>query len=190
MWEKITSFYQYLSHEKNYSSNTVISYQNDINNFIYFIKNIVGRELNEEVLVNLEHRDFRAWLGHRSSNNLSNRTNARALSSVRSLFKFLEKKYGIFNEIIFKVKGPKFSKILPKNMTKNNILKMIQCIQVFDGEEWEVKRDTALVMLIYCCGLRISEALSLGDKSFIERDKIKILGKGRKERIIFVLPIA
>jgi integrase/recombinase XerC len=190
MLEKIENFYKYLLYEKNYSKNTIISYRNDINSFIYFIKNIICRDFIADVLENLEHKDFRAWLGYRNSDNLSNRTNARALSSLKSLFKFLEKRYGIFNEIVLKVKSPKFSKTLPKNITKNNIMKMIQCIKIFNSEEWEIKRDVALLLLIYCCGLRISEALGLNNESFIERDRIKIIGKGKKERIVFVLPIA
>lgn len=190
MNEKINTFYQYLLYEKNYSQKTIISYKNDINNFIYFIKNIINKKLDKITLTNLKHEDFRAWLSYRNSKNLSNRTNARALSSIKSLFKFLEKRYSIFNEIILKIKSPKFSKTLPKNLTKNNILKIIQCVQIFDKKEWEINRDIALLVLIYCCGLRISEALNINKDSFIKKDTIKIVGKGKKERIIFILPIA
>ncbi len=191
MGEKINSFFNYISKEKNYSEKTVISYRIDINNFIFFIKNILGKELNEKNLIELEYNDFREWLSYRHfSKDLSNRSNARALSSVKSLFKFLNKEYGIFNEIILKIKNPKFSKTLPKNVTNNNILKIIKCISIFDKHEWEVDRDIALLVLIYCCGLRISEALNITNKSFIGNDTIKIIGKGKKERIVFILPIA
>ena len=106
MGEKINSFFNYISKEKNYSEKTVISYRIDINNFIFFIKNILGKELNEKNLIELEYNDFREWLSYRHfDKDLSNRSNARALSSVKSLFKFLNKEYGIFNEIILKIKN-------------------------------------------------------------------------------------
>lgn len=189
MLTKIEDFYRYLLYEKNYSSKTIISYKHDIDDFIHFTINILEKNINKDTFITLEHRDFRSWLSHRSFTGLSARTNARALSSIKSLFKFLEKKYDIFNEIVFKVKTPKFKKTLPKNINTNNIFKMVQCIKDFSKNEWEIKRDTALFVLLYCCGLRISEGLNLTNASFIENNKIKVLGKGKKERILYLLPI-
>ena len=189
MLTKIEDFYRYLLYEKNYSSKTIISYKHDIDDFIHFTINILEKNINKDTFITLEHRDFRSWLSHRSFTGLSARTNARALSSIKSLFKFLEKKYNIFNEIIFKVKTPKFKKSLPKNVNKNNIFKMIQCIKDFNKNEWEVKRDVALFLLLYCCGLRISEGLNLTTTSFIDNNRIKVLGKGKKERILYILPV-
>ena len=83
----------------------------------------------------LDYDDFRAWLSYRSMAGLSNRTNSRALSSIKSFFKFLEKKYSIFNEIVFKIKGPKFNKSLPRNISDNNLYKMLQCIKDFNNEQ-------------------------------------------------------
>ncbi len=189
MKAKIDSFYNYLLSEKNYSKKTISSYGHDIDNFLYFVVNVLNKEINEETFTSLDHKDFRSWLSYRVFNNLSNRTNARALSSIKSLFKFLEKKYNIFNEIIFKVKGPKFKKLLPRNIDKNNIFKMIQCIKDFNESEWETKRDIALFLLLYCCGLRISEGINLTMNNFIDKHSIKVIGKGKKERILYVLPV-
>jgi integrase/recombinase XerC len=63
-------------------------------------------------------------------------------------------------------------------------------IKYYRKNDWEVKRDMALLTLIYCCGLRIGEALNLTNRNFIQKDKLKVLGKGKKERILYVLPIA
>lgn len=190
MQDKINNFYSYLSEEKNYSKNTVISYQNDIKSFLNFLNDILYKNLTEEVFMNLNHKDIRAWFNYRDLSGISNRSNARSLSSLKTLFKFLENKYFISNEMIFKIKGPKFGKKLPNNPSHNNIMKIIQCISIFDKNEWEIKRDTALIILIYACGLRISEAINLDDRCFIGGNRIKIFGKGKKERIIFILPIA
>lgn len=189
MREKINNFFEYLASEKNYSEKTVISYRTDINNFIDFLGKNLNKELTAVSLQNLEYNDFREWLTFRCQNNLSARSNARALSSIKSLFKFLNRKYGIFNEIVLKIKSPKFAKVLPKNVSNNNIIKIIKCVSIFDKDEWKINRDIALLVLIYCCGLRISEALGITQNSFVDKNTIKIIGKGKKERLIFLLPI-
>lgn len=187
----INSFYSYLGEEKLYSDNTIASYRNDIDSFVYFLVNILHKDLQDsKSFEELEHKDIRSWLGYRSMNGISARSNARALSSVKSLFKFLEIRYKLKNEIIQKIKGPKFNKTLPNIVSQNNFKKMLQCVNSYEKETWCVKRDLALFMLIYACGLRINEALNLKQDDFIEKNKIKILGKGKKERIILILPIA
>ena len=174
-------FYNYLLNEKNYSKKTILAYSNDLNNFFAFCKN---KDLDK-----LDYDDFRMWLSNRMLNGLSNRSNSRALSSVKSFFKFIEKKYGIFNEIVFKIKSPKFTKSLPKNITENNLYKMLQLIKTFHDEEWENNRDVAIFLLLYCCGLRINECLSIKLSSFITEDNVKIFGKGKKERVAYILPV-
>jgi integrase/recombinase XerC len=185
MDKKLSYFFSSL--EDNNSANTVKSYRNDIGNFVKFITTTSGKKFDENTLVNLTHRDFRNWLLGRQ--NYSPKSNARALSSVRSFFKFLEEKYKIFNEIVFKIKAPKLQKSLPRNVSENNVLKILDCIKYYRKNDWEVKRDMALLTLIYCCGLRISEAINLTEKNFVQKDKIKALGKGKKERILYVLPV-
>lgn len=190
MNEKISDFFDYLGNEKSYSQKTVVSYRVDVRDFIDFLTKVLNKNIDEESFRSLDYKDFREWLSYRSQRGLSNRSNARALSSVKSLFRFLNQKYKIFNEIIFKVKNPKFSKILPKNVSNNNIIKIIKCVSVFDKNNWEINRDIALLVLIYCCGLRISEALGINNDSFVDKNVVKINGKGKKERMVFILPVA
>ena len=177
------NFYNYLLNEKNYSKKTILAYSNDLNSFFAFCKT-KNKDLDK-----LDYDDFRMWLSERMLKGLSNRSNSRALSSIKSFFKFIEKKYGIFNEIVFKIKSPKFTKSLPKNITENNLYKMLQIIKNFHDDEWENDRDMAIFLLLYCCGLRINECLAIKLSNFIAKDSIKILGKGKKERIVYVLPV-
>jgi integrase/recombinase XerC len=186
MNEKLSRFFSSLENDN--SLNTVKSYRNDIGDFIRFATVKCGKKFDEKTLVSLESKDFRNWLGGRK--NYSPRSNARALSSLKSFFKFLEEKYKIFNEVVFKVKSPKLPKSLPRSVSENNILKILDSIKYYRKNDWEVKRDMTLLVLIYCCGLRIGEAINLTNKNFIQRDKIKVLGKGKKERILYVLPLA
>ena len=188
--DKIVSFFNYLENEKNYSKNTIIAYKNDINNFIFFLTNILKLKLNKETLISLRHNEFRAWISFRTDKDFCNKSNARALSSLKSLFKFLQKRYNIFNPIISKIKSPKLSEQLPRNVSLNNYIKIINYIPVFINEEWIIKRDIALITLLYGCGLRISEAINIKISDFYNNyTELKVLGKGNKERIVPVLPI-
>ncbi|MDR2077616.1 MAG: tyrosine recombinase XerC [Rickettsiales bacterium] len=190
MWEKIENFYSYLEVEKGYSKNTVISYRNDIGSFINFLEKNLGKSIDEQTFIKIEPRDLRAWMADRNSQSLTARTNARALSAIKSFYKFLRKRFNLANETVFKIRGPKLAKLLPRNVNHNNIIKMIQSIKNFNSRDWETKRDTAIIILMYSCGLRISEALNLTVKCFLEKNRVKIYGKGGKERIILLLPLA
>jgi integrase/recombinase XerC len=190
MRQKIEEFFRHLEKNRNCSGNTIVSYRNDIESFSAFLIADRGREMSEKTFGNLEIRDVRLWLAHRNSLGLSNRSNARALAAVRSLYRFLEKNYGIRNEIIFGIRGPKLPKSLPRNVNHNNIIKMIQSVKNFSKREWEARRDVALMVLIYSCGLRISEALNLNRNSFVEKNRVRIIGKGDRERVIMLLPIS
>jgi integrase/recombinase XerC len=187
--EKIEDFYCYLKFEKGYAGNTVISYRNDIENFVSFMEKYLGKNLDEQTFINIEPRDLIAWLAHRDSQKLSARTNARALSAIRSLYRFLKKRFAMANETIFKIRSPKLARTLPRNISHNNILKMMQSVENSSPRDWEVKRDRALIALIYSCGLRISEALNLTANCFLQENRIKILGKGGRERILLLLPM-
>jgi integrase/recombinase XerC len=183
--EKLIEFYSKLKNED--SPNTAKAYGGDLENFYNFIVGELEKDFSEDALNSLDAKDFRNWL--RSRKNFSARSNARALSSVKNFFRFLEKKYKIYTEIVLKIKGQKLSKPLPRAVNENNILKIIDCIRLYRKNDWEIKRDMALLVLIYSCGLRIGEAIGLTDKNFIQENRIKILGKGKKERIIYVLPM-
>jgi integrase/recombinase XerC len=189
MREKIESFYLYLKFEKGYSENTVISYRNDVGSFVDFLRANLEKSIDEQTVESVGPKDIRAWMAQRDSLGLTARTNARALSAVRSLYKFLRKRFGLTNEIIFKIRGPKLAKSLPRNMNHSSIVKMMRTVGNFSPRDWEAKRDIAIMALMYSCGLRISEALSLSVNCFLQKNRIKILGKGKKERIILLLPI-
>ena len=102
----IGDFFIFLQKEKKYSINTISSYQDDINHFINFIykstKNIVDKNILEGLIVN----DFRGWLSERLGDH-GNNSNARAISTLRSFFRFLNENNLIDNRQIFRIKTPK-----------------------------------------------------------------------------------
>jgi integrase/recombinase XerC len=87
-------------------------------------------------------------------------------------------------------KAPKFQKKLPRALSKEAAKEISQSIDLTDNEPWVIARDTAVILLLYGCGLRISEALSLKYSEMPLADTLRIQGKGDKFRIIPILEIA
>ena len=121
---------------------------------------------------------------------ISFKSTARALSSVRGLFKYIAKYHGIKNEAIDLISSPKIPKKLSKAIEPSDVDDMHGAINAIDeNEPWIAARDWALVTLLFGCGLRISEALSLKNSDIAGAPSaLRIMGKGSKERIVPVLP--
>jgi len=185
----IEKFFNYLKVEKKYSINTITSYQSDIFYFLDFLFKVKEQEINKNILENLAVSDFRGWLSSRIGVHI-NSSNARAISALRSFLRFLKRHQLINNCEIEKIKTPKIPKTLPKAVDKIDIDSIIERISKKEKlSSWHAKRDIALLYLIYGCGLRISEALSLKRKDFDNNDFIVISGKGGKQRMVPVLEI-
>lgn len=178
----------WLSQVKRASPHTVVSYQNDLGHFITFLSGHLGGRVGINALSALEARDIRAWLAARSGEFEATST-ARALSTVKSFFRYLEKQGKIKNAAIFHIRSPKLKKSLPKALGEEQAQAALDTIGTQHGEEWVNKRDLALLVLIYGCGLRISEALSLRHKDIPTGDSLTITGKGNKQRMVPVLPV-
>lgn len=178
------SWYKYLKYERGYSQHTIDAYQNDIDNFILFIEKYTQADVTLVVLNGLNIRSIRSWLTYRKiDQQYDNKSNARALSSVKSMYRFMNKQ-GYKAEAIFNIKSPKTTSSLPKALSQNDVLSVLkQMSSVFLEETWVTARDNAILALIYTSGVRISEALSL-TKDMLFEENLCILGKGNKPRII------
>lgn len=181
---------EWFVHVKRASSHSLTAYQNDLFAFFTFQSEYFGETITLEQLRSLEVRDIRAWLAERMSANYSKTSNARALSSVRHFFRYLEREALLENSALFHVQMPKLDKPLPKALTQEQSLRSIDAIGELHDEEWIAWRDKSLLMLIYGCGLRISEALSLTVTDMLNaHGSIRIVGKGKKQRQVPLLPI-
>ncbi len=186
--ELVQKWIEQLSVQLRYSNHTIICYRRDLFNFFNFLNEHEGAIINLRILKNLKLADFRAWLSHRISENLSARSNARALSSLKSFFYYLAKLNLIETKIIDSVRRSKLSKLLPKPIPENNIMKFLnQQFYFEDDPHWITNRDRALYTLLYSTGLRINEALNIKTKHV--EPEMKIRGKGKKDRIILLFPI-
>jgi integrase/recombinase XerC len=180
----------YLKLQKNFSNNTILAYLGDVNHFCEFVVNYTGIEFNIGFIENIDLRIIRSWLTNRVTNNYSNTSNARALASLRNFFKFIHKKTGKYCDAIFMIKNPKKPQLVPKALSKPDVIASINSIFNCSEEQWIGKRDKALLILIYASGLRISEALSITKSDLKNPEYICIKGKGQKQRIIPFISIA
>lgn len=184
----LEKFSRYIEAEMRYSRHTLNSYKTDILYFLQFIAKEKNKILDENDLEELTIYDFRGWLGGRMENH-NNASNARALASLRAFFKFLNENNLIKNRQIEKIKTPKIAKAIPKAVEVLDIEKIFSAIADFRKNSWEVKRDQALMSLLYGCGLRISEGLSISKKSLQNNQVLTVTGKGKKQRMVPLLPI-
>jgi integrase/recombinase XerC len=181
-----------LKHIKNYSNHTLISYQSDFQQFLSFIQDYHSEPLiTLQKLKEIEITTFRSWLANRKLKNYDSSSNCRAISAVKNFYRFIAKSYGHTNDAISSIKNPKKKQILPKSLQRSEVDMAISNIEQINlhHEEWINLRNKAILVLIYACGLRISEAISL-TKQNISSQYIKVLGKGNKERVIPLLTIA
>lgn len=180
----INNWQDYLSCQRNYSQNTLDSYLNDLNHYLSFLSGYYSTQISIDQIKSVDIRCARSWLSSRTQDNFNLASTARALSSVKNFYKYLEKKFDITCHAIFTVRSPKKPKNLPKALTKSETEISLDNIEMLGDEEWIHYRNKALLTLIYASGLRISEALSITQKHLENTEFIKIVGKGGKERLI------
>jgi integrase/recombinase XerC len=115
----------------------------------------------------------------------------RALSVLRGFYRFLARRKLVENAVVLGMKNPKLPKSVPKALTQAEASDAIDNIGELSDEPWVAKRDAALLTLLYGCGLRLGEALSLTrrDQLAARAGRLTVTGKGRKQRIVPVLPI-
>ena len=190
MNEIIAEFIDYLLNTKNYSTHTATAYESDINDFLKFFARFNDGTVELQNVAKCDTFAFRAWMADRARRELTHKSTARALSSLRTFYKWLARHKNIQNDAIDLISAPKIEKKLSKAIETHDVSDMHEAIRAIDSNEpWIAARDWALVVLIFGCGLRISEALSLKNIDVANNpNSLRIVGKGNKERIVPVLP--
>ena len=191
MDDKIADFIEYLVGVRNYSEHTATAYETDIRDFVEFYTDFAGHAPLIGDMGNVDTICLRAYLANRQRRGLAHKSTARALSSLRGFYKFLDRKYGIKNDAIGLISSPKVPRKLSKAIDPVDVENMHDAIRDIDARDpWIAARDWALVLLLFGCGLRISEALGLRNRDVHGRPEIlRITGKGGKERLVPVLPV-
>lgn len=182
------AWFAYITTERRLSANTVAAYLRDIGDFFAFLQGHLGEAPDSEALGTLELRDFRSWLASRRTRGNSSRSTARALSAVRSFYRFGERGDALKNAAIHLITSPKLPRPVPRPLSVEGAKAVLGEIGALGEEDWIGLRDTAVVTLLYGCGLRISEALSLNYEDAGSGESIRVIGKGGKERLVPLLP--
>jgi len=172
------------------SPNTLVAYRRDVLDFLSFLTIHSGNKNGASQLDSIDQVSMRSWIAENRRSGKTSRSIARQLSSVKSFYKWFAKRRGIDPTMVLITKAPKFQKKLPQALSKEAAKEISQSIDLTDNEPWVIARDTAVILLLYGCGLRISEALSLKYSEMPLTDTLKIHGKGNKFRIIPILQIA
>lgn len=175
---------------KGAAQNTLTAYRGDVLDFLVFLTDYKADPQGLGALADVSTRDMRAYLAHLSRAGTAPRSMARKLSAVKSFYRWLAEREGFEPTAVLLARAPKFQKKLPRPLTQDAAKAMIDTVEMQSQTSWIGARDAAVVTLLYGCGLRISEALGLRGRDLPLAETMRILGKGGKERVVPVLPIA
>ncbi len=182
----------HLETERRMAAKTVEAYLRDCGQFFDFLQQHFGALVSISMLSALKVSDFRAFLANRRRGGTSSRSLARQLSAIRSLFHFMEKQDLVKNPAISAIQTPKLPHSVPKPLSVPAAKKVMRDAHEaahHEAAKWVLSRDTAVLMLLYGCGLRISEALDLDAEHAPKPgdDVMRVTGKGSKVRLVPVL---
>lgn len=177
----------WLAVEKRASPHTLDGYARDVAAFLTFLTGHLGYVPGLKDLERLAAADFRAWFARLGNEGKSRTTIARRASTLRTLYKYMAREGLAANAAIHALSTPKVPKSLPKALTVEDALTMVEVAVELADEPWIGKRDRALLKMLYGCGLRLSEALTLNVADLPDGDAMTITGKGNKQRVVPLL---
>ncbi|MEQ9814515.1 MAG: tyrosine recombinase XerC [Azospirillaceae bacterium] len=178
---------RWLESEKQASPHTLRAYLADVTRFLGFVADHRGGQVSLNGLAALRLTDFRAYLARRAGEGAGVGARARGLAGIRNFLGFLDREGLVHVGGLTALSTPRRRKPLPKPLSEADARAAIDGIAA-DGD-WFDRRDRALLVLLYGCGLRLSEALSLTRGQVPLGLRLTVTGKGRKQRQVPVLPV-
>jgi integrase/recombinase XerC len=180
--DAVTEYLAHLEKERDVSPHTVKAYGRDLEAFTEFCDRHYGSWAWETV----DRLGLRGFLGEMQRRGLSKRSAARALSAVRSLYRFLQEHQNLSHNIARAARVPKLDKRLPGYLDQDQTRRLFEWAESrAGGDDLVPTRDLAILELFYSTGIRLSElsGMNLDDLDLLS-DQLKVRGKGRKERIV------
>lgn len=172
------------------SEKTVAAYRLDVHGFLEFLQGYEGEALGASAISRLDTRTMRAWMAHERGRGLSARSLARALSAVKGFVAWMAEREGFDPTGVLMRRAPRFKAKLPRPLEEDSARTLLDAVEQHARTPWVALRDQAVVLLLYGCGLRISEALGLRGRDLPLGETMRIRGKGRKDRLVPVVPVA
>ena len=175
----IQEFLNYLTFQKRYSQNTIISYQNDLNSFFKFIllqyKISETKEITPPIV--------RTWLASLKENKTASKTINRKISSLKSFFKYQLRMENIEVSPVATISSLKVSRRLPSFIDQKDMNTLLN--NDYFPDTFEGKTNYLIFEILYQTGIRRSELINLKERHIDKHSGIiKVLGKGNKERLI------
>lgn len=168
---------------------TLTAYNRDVAGFLGFLAQHAGGAEGLGALAQISQSDLRAWMAAERARGLSARSLARALSAVKSFTAWLAQRDDIDVTALLSARSPKYRRKLPRPLSEDGARDIISGVGDQASAAWVGARDTAVLTLLYGCGLRISEALGLTGAAHPLPEVLRITGKGGKTRIVPTLPV-
>jgi integrase/recombinase XerD len=163
--------------EKGLSDNTLSSYRRDLRQFNAWL----GKTRRSTVL-RADRSDLQAYLGARLEQGQSQRSTARFMSCVRGFYHYLLREGRVTVDPTLDVDSPKLGRPLPKSLSEREVEKLLEAPDLDDPLEF---RDRTMLELLYACGLRVSELISLQMVQVsLNQGVVRVFGKGSKERLV------
>lgn len=189
--DAVSAWLAHLRHHRGAADLTLVAYERDIRQFAAYLAETLDRPPMLADLARLDTKAVRAFLALRRRDGAASRSLARSLSALKNFFRWLEREDHLSNRVFDGIARPKVPHSIPKPLTVDRAMAVVDA-GMDAALDWVAARDVAVLMLLYGSGLRISEALGLTprDAPTPSRDVIRIVGKGQKERLVPVLPIA
>ena len=188
--EAVGKWQLWLKVEKNVSKHTLRAYTSDLGQFLNFLRDHYDGEIGLNTLSSTSLADFRSWLSRKSMDGLAASSRARSLSGVKNFLHWLDKQGIMHNAAVALVRTPKLPHKLPRPMEKVQAFRLLfDDVTEGDQSDWVLLRNRALFTLLYACGLRINEALSLDIADLPRNGFLRVMGKGGKERQVPILPL-
>ncbi len=173
------TFFKYLQFEKRYSSHTLVSYQNDLDQFLQYL----SEQYQTTDLLKAEHRHIRSWIVNLMQEGVKPRSINRKIIALRSFYKFSISREAILQNPTQKIKALKSAKELPQFVQEKEMDNLLSNIEFPDG--FEGNRDALIMELLYGTGMRLAELIGLKEDDFNRQaGTVRILGKGNKERVV------
>ena len=175
--------------ERGASQHTIDGYQRDSIQFFNHIKRQENKDVTLSLLQDLQPHHIRLWLADMNEKNMARTSIARKFSAIRSFFSWLNQNKLADIQVMSTISPPRGQASLPKPLSVDHILELIKIAESLPNDSFVGLRNSNLFTLLYGCGLRISEALSLNIGDITNHvETITVWGKGNKQRMIPMLP--
>ena len=178
----IKGYSRYMKLQRNFSANTLAAYANDIGKLLAFL------EAEDKDPVTAQLSDLQAFAASLHDIGICPRSQCRILSGVRTFYHYLLVDGYVDNDPTELLESPRIGEHLPEVLTLEEVDRLQQAI---DLSKWEGQRNKAIIEVLYSCGLRVSELVTLKlSDLYLDEQFLRVTGKGQKTRLVPISPVA